>query len=149
MDNKFAEAHRHFSADCFNRAWELIEKESRTQQETTTMILRAMASLWHWTQREDCSAQNMSIGYWQVSRVLALAGEGGLATRFGTLCLEVSATVAPFYRGYAYECLGRAAVVSGAMEDAARYLAEARRCVAEIQDPQDRRQLEADLDTLS
>ena len=39
------------------------------------MILYALASLWHWTQRPDCSTTNLSIGYWQAASVYALAGE--------------------------------------------------------------------------
>ena len=58
-----AKAHQHFSAHCFNSAWELIDKPERTPEENEQMIQRTMASLWHWTQREDCTNQKLSIGY--------------------------------------------------------------------------------------
>lgn len=74
-----AAAHRRFSTECFNRAWELIEKPERTRDDDEAMVLRAMASLWHWTQRPDCTEQNLAIGHWQVSRVYALAGHGEAA----------------------------------------------------------------------
>ena len=70
-----AKAHQFFSAHCFNSAWELIDKPERTPEENEQIIQRTMASLWHWTQREDCTDQNLSIGYWQAARVYALAGE--------------------------------------------------------------------------
>ena len=69
-----AKAHN-FSAHCFNIEWELIDKPERTPAENEQMILYALASLWHWTQRPDCSTTNLSIGYWQAARVYALAGE--------------------------------------------------------------------------
>jgi hypothetical protein len=48
-------AHRYFSANCFNKAWTLIDKEDRTPEEDQQMIRLNQASIWHWTQREDCT----------------------------------------------------------------------------------------------
>ncbi|WP_395741367.1 hypothetical protein [Prosthecobacter sp.] len=70
-----ASLHRAFSADCFNRTWQLLEKPDRTAEDDEQMLLLAMASLWHWTQREDCTLRHRSIGYWQVSRVYAVRGK--------------------------------------------------------------------------
>ena len=61
-------AHKYFSASCFNMTWELIEKPDRTREDDEQMIRMAQASLWHWTQRSDCSDKNVSIGYWQVRK---------------------------------------------------------------------------------
>ncbi len=57
-------AHRFFSAHCFNSTWKLIDKAKRTEPENEQMIQCTLASLWHWTQREDCTDMNLSIGYW-------------------------------------------------------------------------------------
>src|SRR5262245_27775596 len=103
-----AKAHRYFSANCFNKAWEFIEKPDRTPDEDEQMIRLSQASMWHWTQREDCKRQNLSIGYWQLSRVYAIAGRPDDARRYGQLCLEHSREEPPFYLGYAYEALARA-----------------------------------------
>ena len=51
-----AAGHRFFSAHCFNSAWEMIDKATRTVAEAEQMLLRAFASLYHWTQRADCTA---------------------------------------------------------------------------------------------
>ncbi|MBL8850512.1 MAG: hypothetical protein JNG89_12600, partial [Planctomycetaceae bacterium] len=48
-----AAAHRQFSGECFNRTWELIDKQDRTPADDEQMLLRSLASLWHWTQRAD------------------------------------------------------------------------------------------------
>jgi hypothetical protein len=108
-----------------------------------------MSSLWHWTQRADCTARNLSVGYWQVSRVLALAGEGTLALRFGRLCLEAGRDEEPFYRGYGHECIARAAALAGAEDEVRHHLFEAQRCLEAVREEDDRRQLANDLRTIS
>ena len=64
------QSHRHFSAHCFNKTWEYMEKDgNRSTEENLSMLHTAIASLWHWTQRDDVRPENLSVGYWQVSRV--------------------------------------------------------------------------------
>ncbi|MBN2170642.1 MAG: hypothetical protein JW819_04880 [Candidatus Krumholzibacteriota bacterium] len=145
-----AAAHKNFSASCFNAVWELLDKADRTEREGQRMIELAHASIWHWTQREDCTDTNMSIGYWQASRVYATLGMADEARRYGTLCLAASAAegVPPFYLGYAHEALSRAAGVAGDREEAAAQLAEARRIAETVPDEEAKKMLLADLDTL-
>src|ERR1051325_11159977 len=94
-------AHKHFSAHCFNKTWELIEKPSRLPDEDEEMISMCHASLWHWTQREDCAPRNLSIGYWQLSRVYSLAQRSDEARRYGRLSLFHAEKEPAFYRAYA------------------------------------------------
>lgn len=105
-----SEAHRYFSAGCFNKAWEFIDKKKRTSAENNEMIATSFASLWHWMQRPDCKQVNFSIAYWQLSRVFALANEPINALKYAKLCLAVSKgkKIEPFYLAYAYEALARA-----------------------------------------
>ena len=104
-----AASHRFFSTDCFNRAWELLEKSGRSANDDMQMLLLSMTSLWHWTQRSDCDEKNLSIGYWQVSRVSSVLGQAANAAHFGELCLAHSNDVEPFFRAYAHEALAHAA----------------------------------------
>ncbi len=67
--------HRYFSGNCFNKTWEFIDNPNRTDKNNLSMLQTAMASLWHWSQREDAKPQNLSVGYWQVSHVFALLGQ--------------------------------------------------------------------------
>ena len=78
-----AAAHKYFSAYCFNAAWGLIDNKNRTHQDDEEMTRLCQASIWHWTQREDCTDKNLSIGYWQASRVYALLGQADDARRYG------------------------------------------------------------------
>jgi hypothetical protein len=138
-------AHRRFSVDCFHQAWALIEKPDRTPEEDEAMLRLGQASLWHWTQREDCTEANRSIGTWQVSRIHAILGRAGEARRYGRLCLEQSRGASPFLRGYAHEALARAERLAGNDALAEQHLAEAAKLAAEVEDVEDRELLLGDL----
>jgi hypothetical protein len=141
-------AHRYFSANCFNKAWTLIDKEDRTPEEDQQMIRLNQASIWHWTQREDCTHKNMSIGYWQASRIFALLGQADNARDYGQLSLDYSKDQAPFYRGYAHEALARAEWVAGNHEQAEEHLRQAQLMASQIKEVEDKKVLEADLGTI-
>ena len=40
--------HKKFAVELFNRTWDLLDKEDRTQEEADTMIHAAHASRYHW-----------------------------------------------------------------------------------------------------
>jgi len=143
-----AAAHRHFSANCFNEVWGLLDKGDRTRREDQRMIELAHASIWHWTQRDDCTDINLSIGYWQASRVYAVLGMTDEARRYGELCLAFSEKAPPFYLGYAHEALARAASVAGDRETAADHLAAARAAAESVTDEESRKMLLDDLETI-
>ncbi len=145
----FVLAHGHFSADCFNRAWTLIEKPDRDAADDEQMLLLALSSLWHWTQREDCTNRNLSIGHWQVSRIYALLGDGNAARKHGERCLALAQGSPPFYLAYAHEAMARAAFVASDVKTAQQHLAEARTITESVSDPEERRLLEPDLDSLA
>lgn len=147
-DFDVAAAHRYFSAEGFNRAWDFIDKPDRTPAETDDMIQAAHASAWHWRQRADCTNDKISISYWQLSRVYALAGESRLAARYGNLCLEVSRGQTPFLIGYAYEALARAAAVAGDGNAGRKYLEKAREFLSKVTDPDEEEFLKKDIDSV-
>jgi hypothetical protein len=154
MTNKTAfdlqAAHFFFSTECFNHAWTIMEKPERSHEENEEMLALAMASLWHWRQRSDCTLKNLSVSYWQVSRVFSLIGQGENARHYGELSLAASKGegIGLYYRGYAYEALARAETVSGRIEEAKVYKHEASLIAGEISDENDRKQLLDDLDTI-
>ena len=141
-------AHRHFAPECFNRAWELLSKPTRTPVENDEMLLVAMASLWHWSRREDCTPRNRAVGYWLVSRVQAVLGNGLEARRLAARSAMHASGEPAFYMAYAHEALARAGRVLKDEEAVQRHLAEARGLLAEVSDPEERQLLEADLATV-
>jgi hypothetical protein len=142
-------AHQYFSADCFNKAWELIEKPDRTPAEDEQMIRLSQASLWHWTQRNDCTSENLSIGYWQASRIHAILNRADDARRYGRLCLENTPIESPFLRAYAYEALARAENTAGNSAMVEQYRGEVLRHVESVTDAEDRAQVLNDLATIT
>jgi hypothetical protein len=138
-------AHKYFSAHCFNRAWDLIEKEGRLPEEDRLMVALNQASLYHWSQRPDCTDRNRSIGYWQASRIQAILGNAVEARRYAEICLSFSHELEPFYLGYAYEALARAAGVAGNRAECAEYLAAAVASAKSVSSKEDRELLESDL----
>ena len=143
-------AHKYFSAECFNRAWDYIDKPIRSKKEEDSMLQLCLASLWHWMQRKDSTSTNLSVGYWQVSRVYALLRQAENARHYGELCLEVSQgeDVLPFYRGYAYEALARAEMVGENEDEMEKHLIQAHQVAASLPDPEEKKQLLRDLATI-
>ncbi len=150
LDFDLVAANRWFAVDCFNKAWEYINKIERTPKENEEMIRLSLASTWHWTQRPDCTNVNRAISLWQNSRVYALAGQLENARRYAQLCLEISqnADVPPFYLGYAYEALARAARLGDDHQQVKALVMEARRLAEQVAEDEDRNLLLADLDTI-
>ena len=143
------QAHKYFSADCFNKTWALVEKDgTRSTEESMEMLHAAIASLWHWGQREDATSKNLSIGYWQVSRVYCLIGQPHNARRYGLLSLEYAKELSPFLKGCAYETLARAEMVADNRVIMKTYLEKAREMLKQIEEKEDRNILETDLETV-
>jgi hypothetical protein len=117
-----AAAHKYFAAHCCNAAWDLIDKPTRTPEEERPMVALNQASICRWQNRSDCTNENLSVGYWQASRIHALRGNAGEATRHAEVCLSDSAGLEPFYVGYAYEAFARAASLAGNRQKVAEYL---------------------------
>lgn len=149
-DFDIAAAHRYFSTECFNRAWDLIDQEERTPAQEDEMLNLSLASLWHWTQRPDCTNKELSIGYWQVSRIYAITGRPENAVWYAERCLEATedADLPPFYLGYAYEALARAAMAGRNKAQAMEYIAHARALAAREENEEDRQLLMDDLGTI-
>jgi hypothetical protein len=143
-----ADAHRYFAAYCFNAAWDLIEKSDRTPADDRLMVALSQASLYHWLNRPDLTDRNLSIAYWQLSRVHVLTGAADLARRYAELSLELSRELQPFQRAYAHEALARAAAGMGDEGLARQHLRAAQDLAKQVEDPGDRALLEADLKTL-
>ncbi|MCP4536626.1 MAG: hypothetical protein GY832_05725 [Chloroflexi bacterium] len=143
-------AHKHFSTNCFNKAWDLIDKADRTAEEDEQMIRLSLASHWHWTQRDDYAKTGESAAHWQTSRIYAMLGQANNAQRYGQLSLVASQgdDVPPFYLGYAYEALARAESVAGNRDQQEKYLGKARAAAEKVEDADSKKMLLDDLDTI-
>ena len=142
------EAHKYFAAHCFNSTLDFIEKKSHTPEEVDQMIQLCMTSLWHWSQRTDATPKNFAVGYWQASRVFALAGKVDEARKYGQLSLEKGQGLEPFYVGYAYEALARSEMVAGNRRKMNEFLGKARELCTKVTDAEEKKLLTNDLETI-
>lgn len=135
----------------FNEAKSYIDLETRSQEEDRMMLATALGSLACWRKVGD--EKNFSVSDWQVSRVYALIGDADLARIYGESALGFAKTGAlePFYVGFAYESLARAAFVAGDVSLARRHIASATARAGNVADVRDRQLLDtalADLESL-
>lgn len=144
-----AVAHKYFAAKYFNQTWDLLDQPERSDADNRRLEALVMASICHWMDRDDCTPQKLSIGYWQAARVQAILQNASEARRFGQLSLEFAKNEPPFYRGYAYEALARAARVGGDSLTAEQQLALAHAEAVQVTDLQERDALLADLKSLA
>ncbi len=145
------DTHKDFSVDHFNQVWGIIDNADRSADDADNMLALAHSSLWHWKQRDDCTPMNLSIGYWQVSRVYTLFSNAEMALRFANSCLKISLenTIPPFGIGYAYEAVARANLLSGNLDSVNSAIENAHQQVADITDNDDKASLQKDLDEIS
>jgi tetratricopeptide (TPR) repeat protein len=117
---KTIESHKQIASKCFNKVWDFLDMQERTREEEEQMIHLAHTSFWHWTQVEEHTPTNLSIGYWQIARVYAVVGSGEQSRYYAERCVEVSMqeSIPPFYIAYGYEALARAYMVLGQGEEA-------------------------------
>jgi len=143
------EAHQYFSVEYFTKTWEYIEKaDHRSTEDNITMLHTAIASLWHWTQRDDVKPENLSVGYWQVSRVYNLIQQPNNARTYGLLSLKYANKLEPFFKAYAYETLARAEMQSNNRVIMMVYLEKAHKIVELIKNEEDRKLLLKDLESI-
>src|SRR5690349_9096003 len=80
--------HRKNAAQCFNKAWDFLEKERRTAEDDAMMLHLAHASRYHWSLVG--SPGNQAVGDWQTSRVCAALKQPSLSLQFAKSSLEIA-----------------------------------------------------------
>ncbi len=141
--------HRAFAPAAFNHTWTLLDESALTREQEEEMLTSAFAQRYHWYAAGE--PRNWAIADWQVSRVAAVLGYEELALRFGERSLEISMEhgLDPFVVGFAHEAIARAAAIVDDVETYTEHLEHARALLAEIEDPEERELLEADLTEMS
>ena len=142
------ELHRKFAIDCFNGAWDLIEKSDRTPAEDVHMIHMAHASRYHWG--EIGTPLNFARGDWQISRVYAILGQGENALNFAKsslhLCLDND--IGDFDLAFAYEAATRAFAILGDDEQKAAHFKLAKNAGEAIKKEDDKKYFFSELETI-
>lgn len=143
------EAHRYFSTTLFNQTWDLLDLKERSAVQEEAMILKAFASYYHWLERPDVNAEKRSIACWQISRVWAVLENGLEAQRWARRSIDEAQDAAdPFFLGYGFEALARAANLIGDESLRVSALEVAKELSKEVPDKASREALLADLETI-
>ena len=117
--------HRKVARDCFNLAWDLLDKKRRTAGEDLQMLNLAHTSRYHWGLVG--TPKNRAVGEWQLSRIFAELGQPRIALRFAKLCLaSCKENDLSDILHTADEAMARAYAVGGNYREARVYLERAR-----------------------
>jgi DNA-binding transcriptional MerR regulator len=139
------EDHRRLGIDLYNRTWTLMDSPGEE------MLYCAHASAYHWMQGGGTTA-NRARSEWLCSRVYSILGRSEPALHHARRCLELVESAPEEMEDWdiagAYETLARAHLTAGETEEARRYHELGREATARIDDPEDRKHIEADLDAL-
>ncbi|MGG3470744.1 hypothetical protein ABES02_25065 [Neobacillus pocheonensis] len=151
VKDKSTFSHKQLAVKCFNATWDLLDMTDRTKEEEERMLHLAHSSFWHWTQVDNHTPKNLSIGYWQLSRVYATVGNGERAYFYAERCLDISleSNIEPFYIGYAYEALTRANVLLAQSDPAKLHLQLAIEYAQKVENENEKEMLLNDLKSIA
>lgn len=129
----------------FNETWDLIEKKDRTGDEVSQMLEKAYASLYHW--RQVGTRLNLARGYWQVSRVHAILGQGDAAYFYGITGVELCEAegFGDFDLVFAYELVARAEKCRGNTESMDTWIERGQTAAEKISKEQDKKYFSSEL----
>jgi DNA-binding transcriptional MerR regulator len=149
-----ADAHRRLGKELYNHTWSLLETADRTPEQDDEMVFTTHASSYHWSKAGGTLA-NAARGHWQIARVYSTLGRGEPAVWHAQRCVELAeaagaAGVADDWDlAAALEALARAQSVVGDTDAARTTLARARAALDLIADPEDREQIEQDVNSIT
>ncbi len=149
MSEELKKTHREFAVDCFNGAWDLIEKSDRTPEDDARMVHMAHASRFHWG--EIGTPLNFARGDWQISRVYAILGQGENALNSAKSCLHlcIDNHFGDFDLAFAYEAAARAFAILGDVEMKEKHLTLAKNAGENIKKEDDKKYFFTELETIA
>jgi len=135
-----AEAQLYFAKGFNGKAWELLDKQARTQEEDELLVDYAHASLAHW--RAAGTGVHLQRGMWMLARVNTVLGNAQIAAKYAARCLDLTEQhknlLSDFDFAFAFECMARAQALAGDKAEAQKYIALADKAGATIKDEEDR-----------
>lgn len=148
MDDAERDAHRKFAVECFNGAWDLIDKPDRTPDDDAEMLQRVFASRWHWG--FVGGVEQTATGDWQIAHVASLLGYGWMAQQYAQRAFDACEREGwtDWRRASMLEGMARAAAAAGDGDAHVKYYALATEAIAAIPDEEDRALIASQLATV-
>ncbi|MBX7046030.1 MAG: hypothetical protein K1X86_09345 [Ignavibacteria bacterium] len=139
MNKKLSkDTHKKIAIDCFNAVWDIMEKNTPSDDDICEAIRLAHVSIWHW--KFAGTELNQQRGEWICSRAHAHFGFGKEALFYAKRCynLTMKLELKDFDLGYGYECMARAYMALGKENQMKKYLLLAKEAAKDIQKKSDR-----------
>jgi len=134
------EAQLHFAKQFNGKAWELLDKQDRSQEENELLVDYAHASLAHW--RTAGTGAHLQRGVWMLARVYTVLGNAQMSIQYAERCLELTEQykdqLSDFDFAFANECMARAQALAGNQAEAQKYIGMADKAGTTIKDEEDR-----------
>jgi hypothetical protein len=142
--------HRALGVRYFNAAWDLIDLESRTPEQSRDLLGLTLASRQHWGEFSGVTDQHRATSDWQVAYAASLGGFADLALSFARAAVDRAdaADVPVWLKASVHEGMARAHAVSGDREGYEREAATCRELLAQVDDEEDRAPIQAQLDSI-
>jgi hypothetical protein len=131
MPDDEAEFHRKSAKKCFNKAWDILDKKERNDDDEREMLHLAHASRCHWDVVGTPS--NQAVGDWQISRIYAALNQPSLSLLFAKSSLETCEKHRLLeFLPSAYEGMARAYAISGNSKAARDQISKARELLSKL-----------------
>ena len=125
------EFHRKTARDCFNHAWDYLDRKERSPLDEEQMLHLAHASRFHWGLVG--SPRNRAVGDWQISRIYAALNQPGLSLQFAKSSLEIcQKNDLQEVLATAFEAIARAYAVARDYSSARSYIEKAREQLSRV-----------------
>lgn len=152
MDDKLMtmqEWHKVQAIQNFNKTWDFIDLNDRSEEDNLQMVHTAHASRYHWG--EVGTPLEFARGEWQISRVYSVLGMFESAFYHGKSSLDycLKNNIKDFDLAFAYEAVARAYMVGNNHELMEKYLSLAREAAAQIAEKDDRDYLLSEIKTIT
>ncbi len=108
MEQELKDFQKKQAIDCFNKTWDYLDMETRTEQDDLDMIHCVHASRFLWGQVGE--NVHFARGEWLISKVYHEVGCAGRALRHAQACLKISldSNLEAFDIAFAYEAMAQA-----------------------------------------
>ncbi len=143
-DNEFTfKCHEKMAKESFNKAWDYIDKDERTNEEDLQMIHAAHASRFHWgvlVEKGKGTAINLQRGEWQIAHIYTLLERKESALHHAKICLKLTEDnkIGDFDLAFAYEAMARASALADNNEDFKTYFDLAKKAGEDIKAEEDK-----------
>jgi hypothetical protein len=140
--------HRAVAVTTYNRCWELLETEPRTTADDADLLTSAFTSRYHWTIAGG--PEQHVVADWMVSRAASAVGQPHLALGFAHAAFDrvQHGSHPAWLRASVFEVLARAHAAMGDQGRRDQYVSLGRLVLDQEPDPDDRRVIADQLETV-